>query len=194
MSKIIGLTGGIGSGKSTVAQIFKELGIPGLDADVFARALGQEGGAAAPAILKRFGTLDRLELRKQIVSDPSAKRDLEAILHPMIRVESQKALAKLVVDHPGAPFVLYEAALLVEAGRTKDFDGLIVVTAQEALRIERITQRDSGGEETARAIVHAQISDADRVTHATHIITNDSDLKTLREQCVKVLEAITSQC
>lgn len=194
MSKIVGLTGGIGSGKSTVARIFQKHGIHGLDADTFARGLGQEGGAAAPLILKRFGTLDRTELRKIIVSDPGAKRDLEAILHPMIRVESQKALAKLILENQKSPFVLYEAALLVEAGRAKDFDSLIVVTANEKTRISRIMERDGCDEGSARAIVEAQMTDTERTKHANYTVRNDGDLKTLEEECVKVLEAIASKC
>ncbi len=194
MSRIIGLTGGIGSGKSCVARLFLKHGIPGLDADAFARSLGQEGGAAAPLIQKRFGTLDRKALRQIIVSDPAAKRDLEAILHPMIRVESQKELAKLVLENKDAPFVVYEAALLIEAGRARDFDALIVVTANEATRVARIIERDGCDPASAQAIVDAQISDAQRAGHATYLIRNDADLKALEEECVKVLEAIASKC
>ena len=105
--RVWGLTGGIASGKSTVARIFEELGVPVIDADEIARGLSQPGGAAHAAVLSRFGTADREKLHGIVFSDPKARGDLEAILHPLIREESARRLSALS-NHA---LVLYEAVL-----------------------------------------------------------------------------------
>lgn len=161
-----GLTGGIASGKSLVARFFEEEGWTVVDADQVSRDLSSPGGAAEPAIRARFGTTDRSELRQKIFSDPLARRDLEAILHPLIRMESLGRMR--ASDRP----VIYEAALLVERGRHRDFDGLIVVVSPREDRIRRLMERDRCSRESAEAIIAAQISDDERRAHATHLIEN----------------------
>ena len=188
--KAYGLTGGIGSGKTTVAQIFAAYQIPFLDADQVARQLRQPGQPAFLAIQKRFGTTDRLQLRDLLSKDPQAKADLEAILHPLIASESEKALKGLNERHPAAPFVIYEASLLIEAKRAADFDGLLVVTSPVEDRIERVIARDQISREAALAMIQAQLSDEERLKSATHVIENRGSLEDLRKGVKKVLDQI----
>src|SRR5690606_18150449 len=124
MIQIWGLTGGIASGKSTVARIFAENGIGVLDADALTRELSAPGGAAHAAIEKRFGTADRSRLREMVFRDPQARKDLEGILHPLIRLESERrirdALSERMAKGERLPLrMIYEATLLVETGRHK---------------------------------------------------------------------------
>lgn len=178
---VIGLTGGVASGKSAVARIFREkAGIPVIDADWIARDLSREGGLAAPQILTRFGTLDRAELRKKIFSNPLARKELEAILHPLIAEESHKRVVEFA--RAGAPVALYEAALLVETGRYKELDGLIVVEAPLEARIARLMGRDGVTREMALNMIGAQASDEQRAHVATLLIQNDGDLHALEEK------------
>ena len=178
---VIGLTGGVASGKSTVARIFREkAGIPVIDADPIARDLSREGGLAAPQILARFGTLDRGELRKKIFSNPLARKELEAILHPLIAEESRRRVAEFA--RAGAPVALYEAALLVETGRYKELDGLIVVEAPLEARITRLISRDGITREMALNMIQSQATDEQRAHVATLLIQNDGDLHALEEK------------
>jgi dephospho-CoA kinase len=188
--KAYGLTGGMGSGKTTVAQLFVEQGVPFLDADQVARQLREPGQPAFLAIQNRFGTTQRQKLRELLSRDPQAKRDLEAILHPLIQTESEKALALLADHHPDAEFVLYEASLLIEAGRAEDFDGLIVVTAPLEERINRIMGRDQCTRDAALAMIQAQLSDEERLKSATYSISNHGSLLDLQKAVKKVLDQI----
>ncbi len=192
--KIFGLTGGIGSGKSTVAKLFATHGVPCLDADDIARKLREPGKAGHAAILKQFGTVDRSALRELISKDPSAKQTLESILHPLIKTESDLALKKLKQENPSAPFILYEAALLIEAGRIPDFDGLIMVTAPEHLRIKRIMARDQSSLDQATRLVSTQLSDEERAKFAQYIIQNDGTAHELAVKVQKVLDQIICAC
>ncbi|MCM2277214.1 MAG: dephospho-CoA kinase [Oligoflexia bacterium] len=184
-----GLTGGIASGKSAAARFFEQEGIPVIDADQISRELSREGGPAHPLIVQRFGTGDRAKLREAIFADPKARRDLEAILHPLIQMESlrqMKALAeKWAPKHalPGHPLpILYEAALLVETGRYRTLKGLIVVEAPRELRIERLIGRDGGSRPLAEKILGAQASDEARRQAATYLLENSGSLELLHEQ------------
>lgn len=179
--RVWGLTGGIASGKTTVAKFFEMEGIPVIDADQIARELSQKGGRAYAPILKRFGTNDRAKLREIIFSDPQARKDLEAILHPLIREESFKQIDECA-KKTGAGVFLYEATLLVETGRYKDLDGLIVVEAPEKLRKERLALRDQLDAGLIDQIFSAQTSDAERRKPATHIIENRGNLDELKKQ------------
>lgn len=182
--RIWGLTGGIASGKSTVAKLFEKEGIPVIDADRVARELSAPGGAAHAAILQRFGTDDRTKLREKVFAEPEARRDLEAILHPLIQAESLRRFRTLADAFPGDPsrFVaLYEAALLVETGSYRNFEGLIVVTAPLAERKRRLMERDGLSEGLADKILAAQASDTDRKRAATVVIENDGS----REELVR---------
>lgn len=180
--KIYGLTGGIAAGKSTVAELFQKYGIPTLDADALARELSSSGGKAHDLIFKRFGTTDREQLRQMVFSDPQARKDLEGILHPLILEESQRRFKTM-----HAPLALYEAALLVETGRYKDFDGLIVVEAPLEIRKKRLLKRQPIDEEMADKILGTQISDDERRRVATFILVNPSNDKSALEVEVKNL-------
>lgn len=182
--QIWGLTGGIASGKSTVGSYFAELGIPVIDADLIAKELTTPQGLAHDDILKRFGTTDRNQLRELVFSDPQAKSDLEAILHPLIQSESQKRIAALASQHS---VVIYEATLLVETGRYKDLAGLIVVTAPEEARIQRLRERNQFTPELAKSIIATQTSDEIKKQHATVVIDNSKSVENLRTQIKEII-------
>ncbi len=175
--EIWGLTGGIASGKSTVGQIFRDLGIPVIDADQISRELTQEGGAAHSAILQRFGTADRSQLRELVFKDSQARADLEAILHPMIQAKSTDEMVRLAKDHPR---IVYEATLLVETGRYRDFSGLIAVECNRDLQISRLTSRNQFDRNLAESILQSQASNEERRKHSNWTIENNSDLIELR--------------
>ncbi len=179
--RIYGLTGSLGSGKSTAAQYFRELGVPIIDADQIARDLRAPGGEAEAHILARFKTIDPAELRKIISSDPSAKKDLEAILHPLILKESLKRFAALHQSMTQG-YALYEAALLVESGRAKDFEGVILVQAPRDLQIARVMKRDQVDEKNARQFLDANSTDELKQKFATHTIVNSGSLENLRDK------------
>ena len=177
-----GLTGGIASGKSTVARLLAERKVPVIDADQVSRQLSVPGGAAYPLILKRFGTVDRAALRKTVFADPQARKDLEAILHPLIRTESLRQIqVAATTSVPGVlrP-VVYEAALLVESGRSKDLAGLIVVDCPSEVRKQRLIARDHIDPALADRILAAQIGDDERLKAATAVIKNSGSLDQLK--------------
>jgi dephospho-CoA kinase len=213
-AKIWGLTGGIASGKSTVARIFSELGVPVLDADQVARELRAPDGAAYDAIVARFGTADAQRLREIVFANPVARSELEAILHPLIRAESARRIEAMAASYAkttaanakigdATPIanvasssntgstttvpVIYEATLLVETGRYRDFAGLIVVSADESVRLARLMARDSHPEDLARRIVESQIDDEKRRAVADFVIKNHGSLEDLRAQVMALL-------
>lgn len=187
---VVGLTGGIASGKSLVAKILREkCNIPVLDADQIARDLSDKEGKAAPAILKAFGTLDRARLRKKIFSDPNARTELEAILHPLIREESFKEICDL--SRAGASVVFYEASLLVETGRYRDFDALLVVDSSLEERISRVLSRDGITRDQALAITRAQCTDEQRRLAATWVLENAGSPAELEHAVLELLPQIT---
>jgi dephospho-CoA kinase len=183
--EVWGLTGGIASGKSTAARMFAEAGIPVVDADEVARDLRRPGGAAHKAIVARFGTDDREKLRKIIFGEPQARKDIEAILHPLIVRESH-ALMQKYADQ-GHARVMYEAALLVETGRYREFTGLIVVDSSLGTRRQRLILRDGLPPELADRILGAQIPDEQRLAVATHVIRNEGSLGELRAQVEELI-------
>ncbi len=191
--KVWGLTGGIGTGKSTVARLFQEIGgVPALDADQVARELREPGQAAHRALLERFGTADRKELRALLTRDSAAKADLEALLHPLIRKASREKLESLQRAHPAAPFLIYEATLLIESGRAPDFEGILVVTAPLPDRLARISARDGVSQTDALALIEAQSTDSFRLQAADHHIQNLGSIEDLKIQVRKILDQIKS--
>ncbi len=179
--KVLGLTGGIGAGKSTVARMFAARGVPVVDADALARdvvAPGQpahaEIAAAWPQAVAANGAVDRKRLADIVFADPVALARLEAITHPRIQTLGAARIASLAAA--GHVLAFYEATLLVETGRWRDFDGLIVVTASEATQIARIRARDGLSQADAEARIRAQLPTADKVRVATFVIDNDGDL------------------
>lgn len=173
----VGLTGGIGSGKSTVAKKFARLGVEVIDTDVIAHSLTAATGAAMPAIIAAFGdqvvtpagALDRISMRKKIFSDPAARKRLEAILHPMIRTESARQLDAVV-----APYAVLVVPLLVENQEAYQalLDRIVVVDCEPAQQLARVAQRPGLDLVQAEAILAAQISPEERLRLADDIINN----------------------
>lgn len=193
-AKIWGLTGGIASGKSTAGLYFAEKGIPVIDADQISRQLSEENGAARPAIIQRFGTADRAKLREIVFStnggDEKARKDLEAILHPLIVEQSQREMTRHV--EAGARLIIYEATLLIETGRYKTLDGLLVVTSAPEEQRRRLISQRAMSAEMADKILNAQISNAERTKAANYVIENNGTLDELREHVQKFLDQILS--
>ena len=176
--KVFGLTGGIGSGKSTVAQLMAARGVPVVDADALAREVVAPGGPAYgdvaatwPQVIAPDGTVDRKRLGAIVFGDPAARARLEAITHPRIAAAADARLATLATQ--GHRLALYEATLLVESGRWREFDGLLVVTATTETQIARAMARDQLSREAAEARVRAQLPTEEKVRVATHVIDND---------------------
>ncbi|HUP58679.1 MAG TPA: dephospho-CoA kinase [Bdellovibrionota bacterium] len=182
--EIWGLTGGIASGKSSVAGFLEEAGAHVIDADRISRDLSRKGGRAHARIVERFGTADRAALRKIVFADPKARQDLEGILHPMIGEESRKRMHEIAAKLPPgqvARFV-YEATLIIEAGRKKELTGLIVVEAPLEARLAWLEARDGASQADARKILAAQLSDEERRKHADHVIVNRGSLEDLKRE------------
>jgi dephospho-CoA kinase len=180
----IGLTGGIASGKSTVAQRFVELGVPVIDADEAARAVVEPGTPGLAEVLKQFGSgvvaengeLDRRALRDLIFSDPGSRRDLEAILHPLIRADMDQSAERAV-----GPYVVMAIPLLVEAGSSGRVDRILVVDVDEAVQLQRVMARDGSTEELARAILASQASRSARLAAADDVLRNAGTVTDLRQ-------------
>jgi dephospho-CoA kinase len=198
VAKRVGLTGGIATGKSAVAGFFRARGIPVVDADQVARDVVQPGEPALAEIVKTFGgevlegeALDRKKLGALVFADESARKKLNAIIHPRIAMESQRQLneaSKLV-----APYVLYEAALLVENKIHTAFAALVVVSVPDATQLERLMKRDSSDVASARARIASQMPLAEKEALADYLITNDGTLEETEEQVQKVHEALIAQ-
>jgi dephospho-CoA kinase len=183
----VGLTGGIGCGKSTVGRLLAEHGFPIVDADQLAReavATGTSTHAAIaarwPEVLNPDGSLDRRKLSARVFSEPGERLALEGLTHPAIAalsVERGHALAAA-----GHEIAIYEASLLVETGRHGDFDGLIVVTAPLEERLRRVMSRDGSTRAQVQARMAAQLPEEAKVAVATHLIANDGNDETLRRR------------
>jgi dephospho-CoA kinase len=173
----VALTGGIASGKTTVANLFAARGVPLIDTDVIAREIVEPGqpalelvaAAFGPEVLGPDGRLDRRQLRERIFQDPSARRTLESILHPAIRAEMElqsRAAANT------APYQVLVIPLLAEGGRRDHVNRVLVVDAPEDVQVARLVARDHVTEAQARAALHAQVGRADRLALADDVIVN----------------------
>ncbi len=188
----IGLTGGIGSGKSTVAALFARHGAPIIDTDEISRALTAPGQPAVAAIIRAFGptvqdaagTLDRAALRDLVFRDRSKRRLLEQILHPLIRREVERRLEGL-----HAPYVVIVAPLLIESGFTDLVDRILVVDAKEEDQIRRVQQRSGLTEPEIRRILAAQLGRQARLAHADDVIVNDADMAHLAQAVQRLDQA-----
>ncbi len=185
--KVLGLTGGIGAGKSTVARLFAERGVPVLDADALAREVVAPGQPAYtqiasvwPVAIAPDGTVDRHQLGHIVFRDPAARAHLEAITHPHIQALAERRFADLA--RAGHPLAIYEATLLVETGRHSDFDGLIVVKASPDTQLRRVLARGGLTRDAALARLHAQAPIEAKLAAATHVIDNDGDLSATAAQ------------
>lgn len=180
----IGLTGGIGSGKSTVARLFGEMGATVIDADELAHRLMSPGGAAVAPIGREFGAdlvvdggIDRRRLGGIVFGQPPERRRLEAILHPMIRCEMERA-----AQAAPTPYCLLVIPLLVETGQRDLVDRVLVVDSDEEAQIARVRTRDRRADSEIRAILSAQTSRAQRLAAADDVIDNRGDIEDLRRQ------------
>jgi dephospho-CoA kinase len=185
----IGLTGGIASGKSTVSKLFADLGVPVIDADEVARQVVLPGTPGLAAIQRRFGAgvlnpdgnLNRRALRNVVFDDPGARRELEALLHPLIRAEMERQSAAA-----GGRYQIFAIPLLVEGGPSDRVDRVLVVDADEGAQLARVMARDGIGETQARAIMAAQADRAARLSAADEVITNEGTVADLRQAVAKL--------
>ena len=186
---LIGLTGGIGCGKTAVAELFAEQGVPVIDADQVAREVVAPGEAALKELCRHFGDdvlladgrLDRGRLREIVFHDQQARLELEAILHPRIRKQMQQQLADLV-----APYAILAIPLLLETGQQELVDRILVVDCPPDQQIRRVCTRDGGSPSQARGIQRAQCSRQDRLSAADDIIDNAGPQTQLRPQVLQL--------
>lgn len=193
--KVLGLTGGIGSGKSTVARLIAGLGVPVMDADQLSREVVEPGQPAHADVVKAWpevagadGRIDRKRLGAIVFGDPAARARLEAIMHPRILALSEARFADLAAK--GHTLAFYEATLLVETGRYKDFDGLVVVTASPETQLERVLARGGLTEEQAQARIDAQLPLLAKVRVADHLIDNDGPLAETQAQVERLVAGL----
>ena len=181
----IGLTGGIGSGKSAVAKCFTELGVQVIDTDQISRAITQTGEPGYHAIMElfgrvvadQFGRIDRQRLRDHVFSNADARKKLEAALHPLIRDATMRQMASIK-----SPYCVVVVPLLFEAGFDRLVDRILVVDSTEAEQIRRVGKRDGITPEKVQAIVATQLPRALRRKRADDLISNDATLDTLRQE------------
>jgi dephospho-CoA kinase len=193
--RVVGLTGGIASGKSTVTAMFRELGAEVIDADQVARDVVEPGTAGLEAVALRFpevvdasGRLDRVALGRRVFADPAERRALEAIVHPRIREEVARRTEAL--SRAGVTVVLYDAALLIENGLHRGMDGVVLVSAPEEVQRARLAARDGLDEAAITARLAAQLPLADKRAHATWVVENGGSLDETRAQVRRIWENI----
>lgn len=180
---IVGITGGIGSGKSAVTQTLSNLGITVVDADIVAREVVEPGSPALTEIAKHFGAdildaqgqLNRAKLRQIIFADAEEKRWLEALLHPIIRTETSKQLKQST-----SAYTVLVAPLMLETDQYQLVDHIVVVDLPESLQLSRTMARDNNDKAQVEAIIKAQISRQERLARADTVISNDADLEQLK--------------
>ena len=182
---VIGLTGGIASGKSTVERLFTSHGVPVIDADAIARDLVRPGEPGLAAIVREFGPqvltdnghLDRKKMAAQVFSDPDSRKRLEAILHPMVRERMSDALTRI-----DTPYAILSVPLLLESGQDDLVDRILVVDLPPALQRQRLLARDDRSEQQIDAIMAAQLARDTRRRAADDLIDNSTTLDDLRTQ------------
>jgi dephospho-CoA kinase len=189
---VVGLTGGIGSGKSAAADEFARLGATVVDTDAIAHELTRAGGAAIPAVRREFGddaigadgAMDRAKVRARVFADPAAKKRLEAILHPMIRAESERRIGAAT-----GPYVVHVVPLLVES---RDYRKLVqrvlVVDCREEVQIARVQARSKLAADEVRAIIASQVPRAARLAAADDVIDNSGTIAALRKRVAALHE------
>jgi dephospho-CoA kinase len=181
----IGLTGGIASGKSTVTQRFGELGVPVIDADIASRAVVEPGTAGLQQIVQRFGSkilgpggeLNRAAMRAQVFNDPNLRKELEAILHPLIRTYMEHQAKDVVF-----PYLIMAIPLLIESGSPRDrVDRILVIDVDDSTQMRRLQERDGSSLDEARAILASQASRESRLAAADDVLFNDGTVTVLRQ-------------
>ena len=181
----IGLTGGIASGKSTVADLFRELGAPVIDSDLLAREVVKPGTKGLATLVEHFGTnilnkdqsLDRSALREIIFQDESARELVESTLHPVIRALSDEQSQQH--EKAGTPYCLFDIPLLVETKQHDRFERVLIVDVSEEIQATRVIARDNSTHEQAMKIINAQASRTERFNVATDVIINNIHLDAL---------------
>jgi dephospho-CoA kinase len=194
----IGLTGGIGSGKSTVLQMFAQLGAAVIDADAISRATTAAGGAAIEAIRREFGesfitahgALDRERMREHAYVDAQARKRLEAIIHPLVGTESARQV-QAALD-AGTRCIVFDIPLLVESGRWRaQVDRVLVVDCSPETQVQRVVARSGLAPDAVRAIMAAQASRAERLAAADIVICNEGlSLEELKEEVVQAAQRL----
>lgn len=182
---VVGLTGGIGSGKSAVSHLFAELGIDVVDADIVAREVVEPGTSALKTITEHFGdsilnedgSLNRPALRTRVFENDDDKQWLNALLHPAIRTEMQKQLKDAT-----SPYVIFSVPLLIENGLDSLADCVLVVDCSEDTQLERATLRDGSNIETIKSIMASQATRQQRLAKAQDVIDNNGELSALPDQ------------
>lgn len=190
----IGLTGGIGSGKTAVSDLFEKLGAPVIDTDIIARDLVNNDTAILAelsktfgvSILKQDGSLDRKKLAEIVFNDDEKKQQLESILHPRIRREVQHKIHDLSQATLSPGYVIIVVPLLFETGFDDIADHTIAVISDEATRIERISKRDNRSLDEIRSIINSQTDDPTRIKLADEVIENNSNINHLRHQVARL--------
>jgi len=186
MTFAVGLTGGIGSGKTTVAELFESHGAAIVDTDEISRRLTAPGQPAIAEIARKFGpqfvaedgSLDRVRMRNLVFTDASARKDLEAILHPLIRQQSTRQ-----IQESKAPYVVVVVPLLIETGAYRGMMGrILVVDCEPETQIRRVMQRSGLSRDEVLSIIGSQVPRQRRLLEADDIIHNDGDLEALRAQ------------
>ena len=194
----VGLTGGIASGKSTVSGMFRELGVPVIDADMIAREVVAPGSRALEAIVDAFGeeiltdekSLNRARLGEIVFSDLSKKKVLEGILHPEIIAEQDRRLKDL--EREGrTPVAIVDAAVMIESGSWKRFDSLVVVDCEESQQISRLRLRNGMNEDEAVRRVNAQMPLSEKVKYADHVIDNRGSIDDTRKQVEELMKLLS---
>lgn len=197
MKTVVGLTGGIASGKSAVADLLRERGAVIVDADVLARQVVEPGTPGLGAVVRRFGqgvlradgTLDRAALGSLIFSDAAARADLNAIVHPRVRARA----ADLTAEASGDSVVVQVIPLLVETGQAASFDLVVVVDADPSVQLERLVARSGLSREEAQARIAAQASRGDRLAVADVVIDNSGSPDALRPQIDALWRQLTAR-
>lgn len=196
--KRIGLTGGIGSGKSTVAEMLARRGALVVDADAISRQLMEPGSPVLAQTVEVFGqqilspdgSLDRPALAALVFSDSAQREKLNAIVHPAVRAESARLLEAAAADPAFDGFVVEDIPLLAETGQADRFDGVIVVEAELAVRLHRLVEMRGMSEQDARARIEAQASDVERRKIATWVVDNSGELAAtearVQEVCAEI--------
>lgn len=181
----VGLTGGIGSGKTTVKNFFDELGAPTIDADEISHRITKPGQAAFDEVVALFGkesldetgNLDRKRLRALIFDEPELKQKLEAIIHPRVRAQIRE-----FTDRVDYPYCIICIPLLLETGAQSTVDRVLVVDAPEELQVARVSLRDNAEERQTRSIIRSQAGREQRLNAAHDIIVNDGNINDLKAQ------------
>lgn len=185
MTFVVGVTGGIGSGKTAVSDRFAELGIAVVDADVASRVIVEPGRPALAKIAEHFGadilqtdgSLDRAKLRTAVFKDPAERKWLEALTHPLIREEIASGL-----HNATSPYVLLVSPLLVESGQNQLTQRVLVIDVPEELQLQRTVSRDNNSPDQVKAIMAAQATRQQRLDNADDVIVNDGSLEDLHQQ------------